>query len=160
MTKIVHRTRFRLSASPWDPTERKTSYFFWHSRCQNRSDPSLIPAVYFSYLRLHLLCPNCHSFISHQLFPAFRAAVSHPRRLNESKDRFKTCQLPRADHHRLLSVCEETRYLCLPRAPFFPLLTPDMHAFQSPPSLSYPADFICRTGLLYSSSKFHFHHSV
>lgn len=96
--------------------------FFWHSCCQNRSDPSLIPSVYFSYLRIHLLCPNCHSFISHQLFPAFSASVSHPLRLNESKDRFKTCQLPRADHHRFPSVCEDTRYICLPLAQPFPFV--------------------------------------
>lgn len=98
------------------------SFLFWHSCCQNRSDPSLIPTVYFSCLRLHLLCPNCHSFISHQLFPAYRAVVSHPLRLNESKDRFKTCQLPRADHHRLPSVCQDTRYICLPLAQPFPFV--------------------------------------
>lgn len=122
MTKTQHKLRFRLSASQWNPTERKTSYFFATLRCQNSSDPSLILTVYFSYLRLHLLCPNCHSFILHQLFPAFRAAVSHPLCLNESKDRFKTCQLSWADHHRLVSVCEETRYICQPRAPFFPFV--------------------------------------
>lgn len=109
-----------------------------HTCCQNKSDPSLIPpAVYFSYLRFHLLCPNCHSFISRQLFPSFTAAsvtelchiLSAGERayLNTSKDRFKTCQLPQAAHHRPPPV--SARYVCLPLAS--PSLSPrDTRAFN------------------------------
>lgn len=121
--------------------------------CQNKSDPSLIPpAVYFSYLHFHLLCPNCHSFISRQLFPSFTAAASvtelchilsagERAYLNTGKDRFKTCQLPQAAHHHPppVSARKAGKFVC--RSP--PLLCRHVICTRSiTTSLSYPADFI------------------
>lgn len=54
---------------------------------------------------------------------------------------------------------EPGTFACL-SLPFSLLLTPDMYGFQSPPSLSYPAHFICSSGFSHSSSKFHFHQSA
>lgn len=109
------------------------------------------PLRFIFHIYFHLLCPNCHSFISCQLFPSFIAAsvtelchiLSAGERayLNTSKDRFKTCQLAQAAHHHPppVSAREAGTFVC--RSP--PPLRRHVICTRSvTTSLSYPADFI------------------